>query len=150
MKPQLVLAGLVLVGALAPATLATTEDRSSSRHQTAIVTFDRPTWVATKILTGTYIIVHDDDQMIQGGPCTTLYRVGTRTHPLEEAVSFHCIPLERKTAPRFTTTVDSNPALGMDTLLEYQFAGDSEGHGVPIVMQVSDPVSRPVSSVCLR
>jgi hypothetical protein len=103
--------------------------------------------VATRILIGTYVIVHDDGQ---GGPCTALYRVGTGPLPLEETVAFHCTPFKRKAAPRFTTTVDWNPALGMDMLIEYQFAGDSEGHGVPVVKRIADRMRRPVSSVCLR
>ena len=150
MKPRPILTVLVLVGALAPATFATTGDRTPLRHQSAIVAFERPTWVATQMLVGTYVIVHDDDRMMRGGPCTALYRVGTRTRPLEEVVSFHCIPRERKASPTFTTTIEWNPVFDMDSLVEYQFAGDSEGHGVPVVTRASDQVRTPVSTICLR
>src|SRR6266536_1260180 len=127
---------VLLVGALAPATFAMSGDKAPS-HQSAIVTFEHPTWVARQMLIGTYLIVHDEDKMTQGEPCTALYRVvGTRALPLEQVVSFHCIPRDRKVVRNFTTTVVSNPTLGIDTLTEYQFAGDPEGHGVPIATQV--------------
>ena len=32
--------------------------------------------------------------MVRGEPCTALYRVGPRKRPLEEVVSFHCMPRE--------------------------------------------------------
>lgn len=61
------------------------------------------------------MIVHDEDKMRRGEPCTAFYRVGTRTRPLEDVVSFHCIPRERRASPTFTTTMEWNPALGIDT-----------------------------------
>ena len=123
---------MLLVGTLVPATFAMRGDRAPS-HQSAIVRFEHPTWVAGEMLIGTYVIVHDEDKMTRGEPCTALYRVGTQPgRPLEEVVSFHCIPHERQVVSSFTVTVSPNPALGIDTLTEYQFAGDSEGHGVPI------------------
>ena len=47
---------------------------------------------------------------------------GHGPRPLEEVVSFHCMPRERKIVRSFTSTVSSNLALGIDTLTEYQFA----------------------------
>ena len=149
MRSQPILAVLVLVAALAPVTFATTGDGTGLR-QSAIVNFQRPTWVANDMLIGTYVIVHDDGRMARGEPCTALYRVGTGTRPLEEVVSFHCIPHERKVVQNFTTTVERNPTLGTDTLIEYQFAGDSEAHGVPILARGSDRRRTPVPTVCFR
>jgi hypothetical protein len=140
---------VLLVGTLIPATFAVSGDKAPSQ-QSAIVRFERPTWVASRMLSGTYVIVHDEDKMTRGEPCTALYLVGPRTRPLEEVVSFHCIPRERKVAPSFSITVSSDPELGVDTLTEYQFAGDSEGHGVPIAVLASDPVHVPDSVVCAR
>lgn len=140
---------VLLVGALVPATVATSGDRAPG-HQSAIVGFEHPTWVAGEMLIGTYVIVHDEDKMTRGEPCTALYRVGARTRPLEEVVSFHCIPRERKVVSRFTTTVSSDPVLGMDTLTEYQFAGDAEGHGVPTAALASVGLRVPESVVCAR
>ena len=144
----LLLGMLVLIG-LATGTPAT-GNAGAPRHQTAIVSFDRSTWVATSMLIGTYVVVHDDIDMVLGKPCTRFYRVGTRTHPLEEVVSFHCIPRERNIVYSFTTTVESDPGLGVDTLTEYQFAGDSEGHGVPLIARVSAPIGTRAPTVCMR
>ena len=91
--------------------------------------------------------------MAAGAPCTTFYRVGPRNRPLDEVVSFRCIPRERKAVPSFTTTVISKPAFRIDTfdtLTEFQFAGDSEGHGVPIGALASDRPHAPESVVCAR
>jgi hypothetical protein len=115
-----------------------------------MVRFEHPTRVAEQILIGTYVIVHDENNMTRGEPCTVLYRVGGRTRPLDEVVSFHCIPHERKVVLSFTTAVSSNPAVGIDTLTEYQFAGDSEGHGVPVAALASDQLHVPESVVCAR
>ena len=142
--------GLVLlVGTLAPVTFAMNGDRAPSQ-QSAIVRFERPTWVVSHMLIGTYVIVHDEDKMTRGEPCTALYLVGPRTRPLEEVVSFHCIPRERKVVPAFSITVSSDPERGIDTLTEYQFAGDPEGHGVPVTALASDRLDVPESVVCAR
>jgi len=140
---------VLLVGTLAPGTFAMSGDRAPSQ-QSAIVRFERPTWVASRMLTGSYVIVHDEDNMTRGKPCTALYLVGPRTRPLEEVVSFHCIPREQRVVPSFSITVSSDPELGIDTLTEYQFAGDSEGHGVPVTAQASDRLLVPESVVCAR
>jgi len=139
---------VLFIGLLIPATLAMSGDRAPSQ-QSAIVRFEHPTWVANEMLIGTYVIVHDEDKMTRGEPCTALYRVA-RTRPLEEVVSFHCIPHERKVVRSFTTTISSNPARGNNTLTEYQFAGDSEGHGVPTAALASDRRHGPESVVCAR
>src|SRR6202521_6300922 len=130
-------ASVLFVGTLFPPTFAMSGDRALGQ-QSAIVRFERPTWVANRMLIGTYVITHDEGNMTRGDPCTALYLVGTGTHPLEEVVSFHCIPRERPVVPRFSIAVSSDPALGIDVLTEYQFAGDSEGHGVPVAALASD------------
>ena len=140
---------VLLVGTLAPVTFAMSGDRAPSQ-QSAIVRFERPTWVASQMLVGTYVIVHDEDKMARGEPCTALYLIGARTRPLEEVVSFHCIPRERRVVPSFSITVSSDPELGIDTLTEYQFAGDSEGHGVPVTALVSNPLRVPGPVACAR
>src|SRR5205807_1227224 len=112
MVSRAIIASILLVGTLAPATFAT-GDRAQTL-QTAMVTFARPTWVAGQMLVGTYVIVHNPDKMARGEPCTALYRVGTRQRPLEEVVAFHCVPRERRTVPTFTITVSSSRAGGRD------------------------------------
>ncbi len=151
MVSRAMVASVLLVGALVPTAIATSGDRGAGQ-QSAMVRFERPTWVAGEILIGTYVIVHDEDKMARGEPCTALYRVGTPARPLEEVVSFQCIPHERRVVSSFMTTVRSNP-FGIDTfdtLVEYQFAGDSEGHGVPIGGLASGQPRVPASLVCAR
>ena len=131
MRSRLVI-GFLFFWTLASVVLATTGD-AGPRYQSAIVSFEHPTWVTNQLLVGTYVIVHDEDKMARGEPCTTIYRVGSSRNPLEEVVSFHCIPRKRLMVSSFTTTVNSNPVLGTDTLTEYQFAGESQGHGVPLI-----------------
>lgn len=149
MVSRAIVASALFVATFALATV-TTSGNGAPSHQSAIVRFEHPTWVAGQMLIGTYVIVHDEDKMTRGEPCTALYSVGTRTRPLQEVVAFHCIPRARHGVPSFTTTVNSNPALGIDTLTEYQFAGDSEGHGVPIAALASARRHLPESLVCVR
>jgi hypothetical protein len=149
MVSRAVVASVLLVGTLVPANLVMSRVRTPGQ-QSAIVSFEHPTRVGSQILIGNYVIVHDEEKMTRGQPCTTLYRVGTRIDLIDEVVSFRCIPHERKIAPSFVTTVSSNPELGIDTLTEYQFAGDSEGHGVPIAALASDQLHGPESVVCAR
>jgi hypothetical protein len=128
-KP-LVAGALVLLGGIAT---GASDTAPTSRHQTAIVTFARPTWVASRMLMGTYVVVHYGKDMEEGVACTRIYQIGSRAQSLEEVVSFHCIPRNRNVVNAFTVTVDSNGADAADTLLEYQFAADPEGHGVPLL-----------------
>ena len=39
---------------------------------------------------------------------------------------------------------------GADTLVEYQFAGDTEGHGVPLIKRVLGIADADTPSVCLK
>jgi hypothetical protein len=51
----------------------------------------------------------------------------------EPIASFHCIPTRRAVVEKFTVTTRPNDALGFGCVLtEFQFAGDAEGHGVPM------------------
>jgi hypothetical protein len=98
------------------------------------IAFREPIRACGHILTGTYIVVHDETKMARGEPCTTFYRL----HPnaaAEAALSFHCIPRQRTLASETTiVTAPSTRTTGATPiveLLEYQIAGDSEGHGLP-------------------
>ena len=102
-------------------------DQAEGRR-TARITFEHPTWVADTLLVGTYVIDHDDHRMARGEPCTILYRPGTRD---EVVVSFHCLPRERGIARSFVSRTRADPTADIDTLTEYQFAGEAEAHGVP-------------------
>lgn len=127
----------ILVGALVVAALgigALTTSASSTR-QWAIVQLQQPTQIGTAIAVGPVLFVHDDAKMARGEPCTTVYRYEPGKGPQEEIVSFHCQPRQTAVAETFILTTQSNLQLGLSgcTLKAYQFAGDSEAHGVPIV-----------------
>jgi len=132
MRSRTILAAVLLVGALVPTTFATSSDRAAPERQWAIMNFERPTKVSTSILMGPYLVVHDEAKMAEGEPCTSIYPAETPRGREEAAVSFHCIPRTREVVGRFTMATEWDYELGMYTMTEYQFAGDAEGHGVPL------------------
>jgi hypothetical protein len=71
--------------------------------------------------------------MARGEPCTSVFIFEPlKNGPAEELTSFHCIPRQRSVVKAFTLRTKPNTELGFGRILtEYQFAGDSEGHGVP-------------------
>jgi hypothetical protein len=102
-----------------------------SDKQWSVVNFPDPVQVKGLFVMGPVLIVHDDAKMARGEACTTFYRFEPGRGPREEIVSFHCTP--RQAAPVDTTrfaTVTTEP--GCKRLVEYQIAGDSEVHGIPI------------------
>ena len=143
MRSRILFGVLLVLGLLSPATFATSGARVSPVRQWAIVNFDRTTAVSGALLNaGRYLIVHDADKMARGDACTTFYRFGESGNGAqEEAVSFHCIPREREVGGETTLTLGtvagdtggctSGWSYTNDKLTEFQFAADSEGHGVP-------------------
>jgi hypothetical protein len=118
------------VGALAAGTVASSGDVLRGR-QTATVYLTEPTMIGTTLVHGPVVFTHDDAKMARGEPCTTVY-IEPGNGAADEVASFHCIPIPRKVVDVFTITTRPNKALGYGCVLtEYQFAGDSEGHGVP-------------------
>jgi hypothetical protein len=139
MDRRIIVGTLLTLGLLSPATLATPRRHLPPLHQAAVVRFERTTDVAGVLLhAGLYLVVHDAEKMARGDACTTFYSFdadGRRN----EVVSFHCIPRERAATSETTLTRSTVRCEGaacmseryVDKLLEYQFAGDFEGHGVP-------------------
>lgn len=99
-------------------------------RQLAEVWFQRPVLVGRSILQGHYVIEHDNDRMARGEPCTHIYTYNDRSKPV---ATFHCTHLERDRADQnivvLTTIGDAN----MQTLTEFQFAGETGSHGYPTV-----------------
>jgi hypothetical protein len=120
--------GFVAVVIAATLTTAVPAPDYAAGRRTASIAFEHPTWVADTQLVGTYVIEHDDGRMSRGEPCTILYRPGARDAVV---VSFYCVPRERGIASGFVSRIRRDPTSDIDTLTEYQFAGDSEAHGVP-------------------
>ena len=92
--------------------------------------FDQPVKLMDVMLKGEYLIVHDDAAMARGEACTFVYK-GNAEIPDQLIVSFHCTPASRDKVANFTTrTVLISP--GQSELREFQFAGSSEAHLVPV------------------
>ena len=104
--------------------------RASSR-QWAIVNFPDPVMLHRNLLMGMYLIVHDDARMAKGEPCTSIYRFDPARGPKKVEVEFMCQPHQREVCDRTTLAVRRNAASGFNEVTEYQFAGDSEVHGIP-------------------
>ena len=96
-------------------------------RQATQVWFMRPTFVNGRILQGRYVIEHDNDRMARGEPCTHIYEYDNRVKPV---VTFHCTHLERdRTGTPIAVLVTKGERLVLE---EYQFAGESASHGVPV------------------
>ena len=88
----------------------------------------RPTLVLGRILQGHYVIEHDNDRMARGEPCTHIYAYNNRVKPI---VAFHCTHLERERSSKPIAVLGTKG--DMQSLDEYQFAGETAAHGVPAV-----------------
>ena len=133
MRSRLIIGVFILMAVLGAGAVATTGDGVAPAKQWAAVTFINAVKVDQMALMGPYLIVHDADKMARGEPCTTFYKFDPKKGPQEAVVTFMCVPVHRKVVNRTTLTIVSqlNPS-DVQTLKEYQFAGDTEGHGVPV------------------
>ena len=131
MRTRFLVGGLVLFGVAAAAVVLAGDAGAAPSRQWIVATFARPTVIAGAIVSGPVVIVHDDNKMMAGQPCTSVYRVGGKNGRQEEIVSFMCKPATRDEVSEFTATCRRAVLSGPDVLVEYQFAGDKEAHGVP-------------------
>jgi hypothetical protein len=132
MRSKILVGTLFLVGMLGAGTVATSGDGLAPARQWAIAYLTEPTLIGSIIVQGPVLFTHDNAKMARGEPCTTVYLFEPTKGRDEEIASFHCIPTPRKVVHRFTIATRPNTALAYGCVLtEYQFAGDSEGHGVP-------------------
>jgi hypothetical protein len=96
------------------------------------VTLTQPTLVAGVWVNDTIVFEHDDDKMARGEPCTTIYKYDRKQNDRGDVlVSFMCIPRARPVAEKFEAVVSRIDLAGTRMLVEFQFAGDTEGHEVP-------------------
>jgi hypothetical protein len=95
-------------------------------RQQAVVRFWNPVRVAGKILMGKYIVEHDTDRMARGEPCTHIYDFYSK----KLAAAFHCTHLTRPASGTATVSVKPRPQLPA-VMTEFQFAGETDAHGVP-------------------
>jgi hypothetical protein len=101
-------------------------------RQLAIAYLKEPTLIGATIVQGPVLFVHDNAKMARGEPCTSVQLFDPARGPIEEIAAFHCLPTPRAVVLTFTIRTRPNAELGYGcVLIEYQFAGESEGHGVP-------------------
>ena len=121
------------LGIISTVTGPTVRAQAPGPHSmSARITFALPTYVGGHLLVGDYVIVHDEDRMNAGEPCTTIYRPARAG--AEAVVSFHCVPRPRTAVGHVVVRVTPEsriPGTWFQRLVEYQFAGEAEGHGVP-------------------
>ncbi len=111
---------------------AVTSAGSPSR-QWAIVYLHDYTLIGATMVQGPVLFVHDDQRMARGEPCTTVQLFEPGRGASELIAEFHCIPARRPVVHRFTIRTRPNVADGFGCVLtEFQFAGDAEGHAVPL------------------
>jgi hypothetical protein len=132
MRSRILLTTCLLFGVLAAGAVATSGDSSGRTRRWAVVYLAEPTLIGSTIVQGPVLFIHDDANMARGGPCTTVRLFEPGGGPTEEIASFHCIPTSRNIVHTFTLRTRPNTEMGLGCVLtEYQFAGDTEGHGVP-------------------
>src|SRR5262245_42293072 len=102
-----------------------------SPQQWAIVNLLDPVSVQGHFLMGPVLIVHDDARMEKGEPCTSIYTFDRADGSRKLETEFVCVPEQREICDKTTLSVARNQRTGINQLTKYQFAGDSEAHGVP-------------------
>jgi hypothetical protein len=129
MRPRSVITAAVIVLAILVGFIAPL--KGVAGQQWALYEFDKPTRIGDKFACGKVLFVHDATKMAKGQPCTEIYQVQP-SGPNKLLTSFHCRPINRGVAEKFTVVIrNSAITAGIRELIEYQFAGDDEGHGTP-------------------
>lgn len=141
MKRLFVFISLLAAVALSAMPLRTAAKAAGHGHkESAIVEFRNPVKVLNVILKGKYLIVHNDELMARGEDCTYIYET-TAGGPDKLVVSFHCTPVARAKAAGFTfRTALLLPNTSVYELREFQFAGSSEAHMVPPIIETRPAV----------
>lgn len=132
MRARLFVGFTLMIAVLTAGAFATSGDRVGPSRQWAAVFLSEPTLIGSTIVQGPVLFVHDEAKMARGEPCTSVQLFDPGEGPAEEIASFHCIPRARSVVATFTIRTRPNTEYGFGCVLtEYQFAGDSEAHGVP-------------------
>jgi hypothetical protein len=129
MRSRILFGALLLAGVM-PLGPLTTGGEATTPPKWAAVTLQEPTFIAGVIAYGPVLVEHDDARMARGEPCTAVYRFVAGKGPGEKIASFHCTPRWSESVGRFQFAI-RHDASGTCVLTEYQFAGDTEAHGVP-------------------
>jgi len=107
-----------------------TNAANAEKKQRATMKFNQPVKLMGVTLKGEYLFVHDDEAMARGEACTYVYK-GDAEVPEKLVVSFHCTPVPRDKVAHFTVrNMLASP--GQYEVREFQFAGSTESHLVPV------------------
>lgn len=101
------------------------------RKQKATIQFNDGVVLQGVTLKGEYLFVHDDAAMARGEACTRVYK-GSGEIASKLVVAFHCVPIARTKVPYFVV-LTNQVAPGINAVTEFQFKGDTEAHGVPVL-----------------
>jgi hypothetical protein len=116
----------LIFGSLSWKSTAATTDVQKRKGLTE---FANPVLVQGVVLKGKYLFVHDDAAMARGDACTYIYK-GEAEVRAQLVASFHCIHVERAMVKNFILrSRETTP--GIVELVEFQFSGETAGHGVP-------------------
>jgi len=117
---------LVLGGSLWPSGTG-----AAPRRESAVVEFAETVKLGGVLLRGEYLVVHDEERMARGEPCTYVYS-GKQADEKKLVTSFHCIHMNRERAAAFKVTFARRlSAYEVPEIKEIQFAGSKDGHKVP-------------------
>ena len=132
MHARFLVLGALIVGTMSVGTVASRGQGVAGSRTWTMVNFADPVRVVDQFVMGPVMIVHDDQKMERGEACTTFYRFDPARGPQEELVSFHCTPAQRALAAETRLTLSKPDDAGCKRLLEYQIAGETEAHAVPV------------------
>lgn len=104
---------------------------AASRKETQVVEFAETVKLTGVLLRGQYLLVHDEERMARGEPCTWVY-AGTQIDEKKLVASFHCIHVDRDMAGALKVSFKrNNTPYETPEITEIQFAGSRDGHKVP-------------------
>ena len=131
MKRLFFLVGLLCAVMLISSPVPTITSASEGpKKERAEFKFDQPINLMGVTLKGNYLFVHDEAAMARGEACTYVYKGAADVHE-NLVVSFHCKPKDRSKTSHFTVRSRQTPS-GQYELTEFQFAGSTESHLVPV------------------
>jgi hypothetical protein len=137
MRARILVAASIVMAALTTGILSASDAGGSPSKQWSPVFFAQPTVVAGRVIQGAVMFVHDDQRMAEGGACTSVYRFDPASGPKELIVSFMCKPERTKVVDKFTASCIRDGG-NLQILTAYQFAGETEAHGVPASIYEAD------------
>lgn len=120
--------GLLVIGA----GLWPSVSGAAPRKETAVVEFAETVKLTGVLLRGQYLLVHDEERMARGEPCTWVYS-GTEINDAKLVASFHCIHVDREKTETLKVSFKRNVSpYATPEITEIQFAGSKDGHKVPL------------------